>query len=65
LRTANVPALVLLAELSRAHDIRRVGAAARELLPRATVVTLPGVAHHSLPAARPGPLNEELARFLA
>jgi pimeloyl-ACP methyl ester carboxylesterase len=64
LRAATFPALILLAGRSRAHDIRRVGARARELMPSARVTVLPGASHHSLPATDPDPLNQELAGFL-
>ena len=65
LRAARLPVLVLLAQRSAAHDVRRVGENARRLLPHATVTTLPGLAHHSMPAADPGQLTEELTAFLA
>jgi pimeloyl-ACP methyl ester carboxylesterase len=65
LRSATVPTLVLLAEQSRSHDIRRVDAAARRLMPAATTAILPGVSHHSLPTGNPDGLSRELLRFLA
>ncbi|QOV37634.1 alpha/beta hydrolase [Streptomyces ferrugineus] len=65
LRACTVPALVLLAGRSRAHDARRAAAAARRLLPEAGVVTLPDASHHSLPTERPAELNRLLAEFLA
>ncbi|MFI6852472.1 alpha/beta fold hydrolase [Streptomyces sp. NPDC050416] len=64
-RACTVPALVLLAERSRAHDVPRVAAAARRLLPDASVVTLPDASHHSIPTERPAELNRLLAEFLA
>ncbi|MEV5434683.1 alpha/beta hydrolase [Streptomyces sp. NPDC052682] len=64
LRTCAVPVLVVLAERSRAHDVRRVAAGARRLLPDPGIVTLPGASHHSLPAERPAELNRLLADFL-
>jgi pimeloyl-ACP methyl ester carboxylesterase len=65
LRACTVPALVVLAENSRVHDVPRTAAAARRLLPRASVVTLPDASHHSLPTERPAELNRLLAGFLA
>jgi pimeloyl-ACP methyl ester carboxylesterase len=65
LRACTVPALVLLAEQSRVHDVPRTAAAARRLLPQASVVTLPDASHHSLPTERPAELNRLLAEFLA
>ncbi len=65
LRACTVPTLLLLAERSRVHDAQRVAAAARRLLPRADVVTLPDASHHSLPTERPAELNRLLAEFLA
>ncbi|HEY5362399.1 MAG TPA: alpha/beta hydrolase [Streptosporangiaceae bacterium] len=64
LQAMSVPALVLLAAESKAHDIRRVGASAERLLPHVTVGVLPGASHHSLPATSPDRLNQELAAFL-
>ncbi|MFJ4535452.1 alpha/beta fold hydrolase [Streptomyces tibetensis] len=65
LARCTVPALVLLAERSRAHDPLRAAAAARRLLPSASVVTLPGASHHSLPTERPTELNRLLREFFA
>jgi len=65
LRAASVPTLLLLAERSKAHDIRRIGGRAARLMPHLTAVVLPGASHHSLPAASPDRLNQELADFLA
>ncbi|MEU0189451.1 alpha/beta hydrolase [Streptomyces afghaniensis] len=64
LRGCTVPALVVMAERSRAHNAPRVAAAARRLLPEAGVVTLPGTSHHSVPTERPAELNRLLAKFL-
>ncbi|MGW0615673.1 alpha/beta fold hydrolase [Streptomyces sp. NPDC002788] len=64
-RGCTVPALVLLAEHSRVHDVRRVAATARRLLPGASVATLPGASHHSIPTERPAELNRLLTEFLA
>jgi pimeloyl-ACP methyl ester carboxylesterase len=65
LRACTVPSLVLLAERSRAHDVRRVAAAARRLLPEARVAVVPGASHHSMPTERPAELNRLLTGFLA
>jgi pimeloyl-ACP methyl ester carboxylesterase len=65
LRSCAVLALVVLAEHSRAHDVQRVAAGARRLLPRATVRTLPDASHHSIPTERPDELNRLLTEFLA
>ncbi len=65
LRACSVPALVCLADRSRAHDAPRVAAAARRLMPGAQVVTLPGASHHSVPTERPAGLNRLLVDFFA
>lgn len=65
LRACTVPTLVLLAEHSRAHDVPRAAAAARRLLPEASVVTLSQASHHSIPTERPAELNRLVAEFLA
>jgi pimeloyl-ACP methyl ester carboxylesterase len=65
LSASAVPALVLLAGRSRAHDVRRVAAQAGRLMPGARVEVLPNASHHSLPAERPAELNRLLTRFLA
>ncbi|SHL19957.1 Pimeloyl-ACP methyl ester carboxylesterase [Streptomyces yunnanensis] len=62
--TAAPPALVLLAGRSRAHDVRRVAAAAGRSLPGARVVTVPGVGHHALPELRSAELDGWVAGFL-
>ncbi|MGA4848455.1 alpha/beta fold hydrolase [Streptomyces sp. G5(2025)] len=64
LRTLRPPALVLLAERSRVHDVREVASRAAALLPDATVATLPGVSHHALPHARPAELDRAVGEFL-
>ncbi|GGW86116.1 alpha/beta fold hydrolase [Streptomyces noursei] len=64
LGTAAPPALVLLAGRSRAHDVRRVAAAAGRSLPGARVVTVPGVGHHALPELRSAELDGWVAGFL-
>ncbi|WP_285565169.1 alpha/beta fold hydrolase [Streptomyces sp. RTGN2] len=66
LRALDVPALILLAEESRAQDTPRVATAVKRLLPRAETVVLPGVSHHALPLHEPaaGELNRRMLRFL-
>ncbi|MBW5424057.1 alpha/beta fold hydrolase [Streptomyces sp. BG9H] len=65
LRELRLPVLLLLAARSRAHDIRKVAARARALLPDVTVATLPDVSHHALPHARPAELDRAVTEFLA
>ncbi|MGW7317753.1 alpha/beta fold hydrolase [Streptomyces sp. NPDC054865] len=64
LRSSTIPTLVLLAGDSRAHDIRRVEAAARLHLPHVETAVLPGLSHHSVPFARAAALNSMLLDFL-
>jgi pimeloyl-ACP methyl ester carboxylesterase len=64
LRNSTVPTLVLLAGDSRAHDIRRVEAAARLHLPHVETAVLPGLSHHSGPFARAAAFNSMLLDFL-
>jgi pimeloyl-ACP methyl ester carboxylesterase len=64
LRTLTVPTLLLLAEKSRAHDIRRVSTNAHELMPHIVTAVLPAVSHHTVPTEHPQHLNRELLRFL-
>ncbi|MFC8201637.1 alpha/beta fold hydrolase [Streptomyces sp. NPDC057298] len=65
LRNSTVPTLVLLAENSRAHDIRRVETTARLHLPHVETAVLPGLSHHSIPFTRAAALNSTLLGFLA
>lgn len=65
LRALDVPTLVLLAGRSRAHDVARVEAGARRLLPQVTVTVLPGASHHSLPIDPSPDVDEALLAFLA
>ncbi|MFD5074604.1 alpha/beta fold hydrolase [Streptomyces sp. NPDC058371] len=65
LSACTVATLVLLAERSRAHDAQRVAAAARRLLPEASVTILSSASHHSIPTERPAELNHLLTQFLA
>lgn len=62
LRALAVPALIVLAERSKAHDIGRGAARARERLPDARIEVLPGAAHHSIPARHAG--DGHCARFV-
>ncbi|GAB2842327.1 alpha/beta fold hydrolase [Actinoallomurus bryophytorum] len=64
LRASKVPTLLLLAEKSRAHDIHKVSANARKLVPHVVSTVLPDVSHHSMPTEHPERLNRELGRFL-
>lgn len=64
LRASTVPTLLLLAERSRAHDIHRVSANARELMPHVVSTILPGVSHHATPTERPEQLGRALGAFL-
>jgi pimeloyl-ACP methyl ester carboxylesterase len=63
LRALDVPVLVLLAELSRVHDVDTVARRANETLRRAMVEMLPGLSHHMIPFTRPEPVNGRLAEF--
>jgi pimeloyl-ACP methyl ester carboxylesterase len=65
LRNLTTPTLVLLAELSKAHDINRVEAKGRKSLAQATFTTLPGASHHTLPMAPATEVNRRLAEFLS
>lgn len=65
LRAMTVPTLVLLAERSRAHAIRRVAARAGALLPDVRTSVLSGLTHHSMPLWRPKELNSQVVDFLA
>jgi pimeloyl-ACP methyl ester carboxylesterase len=64
LRTLDVPTLLLLAGQSRAHDIGKVEANARALLPDVTVTVLPGASHHSLPLDPATEVDRALLDFL-
>jgi pimeloyl-ACP methyl ester carboxylesterase len=61
LATMGAPALVLVAGRSRAHDPRKVGAAAVAALPDVTVIEVPGATHHTMP----GLDADELAAAIA
>jgi pimeloyl-ACP methyl ester carboxylesterase len=60
LGSLTVPTLVVLAEQSKAHNIRRVAGRARTMMPPARVEVLPGASHHSIPAGQAGPLSQLL-----
>ncbi|MGW7489970.1 alpha/beta fold hydrolase [Streptomyces sp. NPDC054786] len=60
---AAVPTLVLLAERSRAHDLRRVAVRA-ERTPGVRIETLAGVGHHSLPYEHAEELGHRVLDFL-
>ena len=64
LRGLSVPALVILAEASKAHNIRRVAAAARASVPEVRVEVLAEASHHSIPAAQAGALSRLLLDLL-
>lgn len=64
LRTLEMPTLVLLAELSKTHDIRRVEANGRTSFGQAAFATLPGASHHTLPTKPAAELNQRLIEFL-
>ena len=63
LRALTVPTLLLLAQRSRAHDITKVSANARRLIPHLTTAVLPDVSHHMVPTENAEHLNRELAEF--
>ena len=64
LALCTVPTLVVLAEKSRVHDVDAVARGVRELMPRAVVVTLADVSHHSMPMRNARALNTEILAFL-
>lgn len=64
LRGLTTPTQVVLAGRSRAHDVGRVGAGVRRLLPGAAVAVLPDVSHHGMPFQHAERLNRELLAFL-
>jgi pimeloyl-ACP methyl ester carboxylesterase len=64
LRASTVPTLLVLAERSLAHDIHKVSANARRLVPHLVGATLPDVSHHALPTEHPERLDRELTEFL-
>jgi pimeloyl-ACP methyl ester carboxylesterase len=64
LRGLAVPTLLLLAGRSRVHNVDRVAANARLLLPDVTVDVLPHVSHHGLPMLDADRLNSRMIEFL-
>ncbi|MFC9327540.1 alpha/beta fold hydrolase [Kitasatospora sp. NPDC057015] len=64
LRESAVPTLVLLAADSRAHDSRRVEAAARSRLRTVATAVLPGLTHHGIPFVRAKELDSAVLAFL-
>jgi pimeloyl-ACP methyl ester carboxylesterase len=60
-----VPALVLMAGGSQAHDPGRVASRARALLPRASIVTVTGATHHTMPTQDVSRLAWPIQDFLA
>jgi len=65
LRASTVPTLLLLAENSRAHDIHKVSANARRLMPHLVTAVLPDASHHTVPTENPEQFNRELHEFLS
>ncbi|WP_425580069.1 alpha/beta fold hydrolase [Streptomyces coeruleoprunus] len=57
------PTLLLLAGRSRAHDVGKAAAAARDV-PAVRTETLPGATHHTLPLASPPGTDRRIAEFL-
>jgi alpha-beta hydrolase superfamily lysophospholipase len=64
LRALVVPTLLMLAEHTRIHDIRRVEALARESVSDLTVAVLPGTTHHTLPTEDASVTASALRGFL-
>jgi pimeloyl-ACP methyl ester carboxylesterase len=60
-----VPALVVVAARSRAHDPAQIAARARERLPEVTVETLAQATHHTIPTEDADELAGSIAGFLA
>jgi pimeloyl-ACP methyl ester carboxylesterase len=65
LAALQVPVLILVAGASQAHDPRRMAERARGRLPGATVVTVPGATHHTIPTEDAGQLLRHIEPFLA
>ncbi|EQD86902.1 pimeloyl-ACP methyl ester carboxylesterase [Saccharopolyspora erythraea NRRL 2338] len=59
----SVPTLVLVAENSKAHDIRKLIARARRIVPHVETGVLPGVSHHGVPTGNATDVNRRLLRF--
>ena len=60
LAALTVPTLVVVAGDGRAQDPRQVARRAAQVMPRASVVTLPGATHHTLPSGAERVLTEFL-----
>jgi pimeloyl-ACP methyl ester carboxylesterase len=60
-----LPALVVVAGRSRAHDPAKIAARARERLPEVTVETLAQATHHTIPTEDTDELTGYIAGFLA
>lgn len=60
----SVPTLLVLAGRSRSHNIRRVAANARRLIPHVVTRVLPDATHHTIPTENPEALNRVLLDFL-
>jgi pimeloyl-ACP methyl ester carboxylesterase len=65
LAALQVPVLILVAGASQAHDPRRIADRARDRLPGATVATVPGATHHTIPTEDAGQLLGHVEPFLA
>lgn len=65
LRRLAPPTLLLLAEHSRAHDVRAVAARAGAVVPHLETDTVRGATHHTLPVATPPETLRRIAEFLA
>jgi pimeloyl-ACP methyl ester carboxylesterase len=65
LQSATMPTLVLTAENSKQHDIRRLAANAQRLMPKVAIASLPAASHFTIPTHNPHQLNRELVQFLA
>lgn len=65
LRSLDVPTLLLLAGRSRVHNVNRVAANARRLLPNVTVDVLAHVSHHGMPMVDADQLNSRIVEFLS
>ncbi|MEU4847449.1 alpha/beta fold hydrolase [Streptomyces gilvosporeus] len=64
LRESTVPTLVLLAAASRAHDVRRVEAAARRHVPHVETAMVPGLSHHGIPFLHAAEIDRLIMQFL-
>jgi len=60
----SVPTLLVLAGRSRSHNIRKVEANARRLVPHIVTAVLPDATHHTIPTENAPALNRVLCDFL-